>query len=263
MKKIFNKSTIISYILGLITISSIGLYFIFQDDVPCDGNNIGVIDIMGDIDIFEDLDNISVSSMKVVQQIQDLNDNPNIKGILLDIDSGGGFVEPGEAIMLAIQKTSKPKVAVIHDMGASSAYMIASGVDQIFASRFSSVGSIGVTADFLDTSEKDRREGIIFYDLSSGVHKGAMKDNSRLTSIQKEVIMGDIMKLHEVFVEYVAKNRNLPIEEVRSLADGRTYVGDDALKLGLIDQIGGMPEATKWLENKIGEKVSYCYTGEE
>lgn len=74
--------------------------------------------------------------------------------------------------------------------------------------------------------------------------------------------MGDIIKLHEVFVEYVAKNRNLQIEKVRSLADGRTYVGDDALKLGLIDQIGGMPEATEWLENKVGEEASYCYLGE-
>ena len=164
--------------------------------------------------------------------------------------------------MLAIQKVSKPTIAVIRDTGASAAYLIASGADRIFASRLSSVGSIGVTTDFLDTSERDRRNGVIFYDLSSGIHKGAMKENSQLTSAQKQVIMGDIMKLYEVFVEYVAKNRNLSVEKVKNLADGRVYVGDDALKFELIDQIGGMPEATEWLENKIGEEVSYCYLGE-
>ena len=263
MKKIFNKSTIISYILGLATILSVGLYFIYKVDVPCDGNNIGVINIMGEIDVTEDPDYLSVSSLNVIQQIQELDENPDIKGLVLDIDSGGGLMEPAEGIMLALQRTEKPTVAVIHDIGASAAYLIASGADRIFASRLSSVGSIGVTADFLDTSEKDRRDGVIFYDLSSGIHKGALKENSKLTLAQKNVIMEDIMKLYEVFVEYVANNRNLSTREVKGLADGRTYVGDDALKLGLIDQIGGMPEATEWLKNKIGEEVSYCYVGEE
>ena len=263
MKKIFNKSTIISYILGLITILGLGYYFIYLADIPCDDNNVGVVNILGEIDILEDLDNISVSSIKVVKQIQDLNANPDIKGIVLDIDSNGGLMEPAEELMLAIQRTSKPTVAVIREVGASAAYLIASGADRIFASRVSSVGSIGVTTDFLDTSERDRRDGVIFYDLSSGIHKGAMKENSRLTSIQKDVIMEDVMKLYEVFVEYVSDNRNLSIEKVKSIASGRTYVGDDALKLGLIDQIGGMPEATEWLKNKIGEEVSYCYLGEE
>ncbi len=262
MKKIFNKSTIISYILGLVTIFGLGYYFIYVADVPCDGNNIGVIDIIGDIDILEDSEYISVSSIKVVQQIQDLDTNSDIKGIVFNIDSSDGQMEPGEEIMLAIQKTSKPTVAVIHDVGASAAYLIASGADRIFASRVSSVGSIGVTADFLDTSERDRRDGVVFYDLSSGIHKGAMKENSELTSVQKDVIMEDIIKLYEIFVEYVADNRNLSEEKVKSMATGRTYVGEDALALGLIDQLGGMPEATEWLENKIGEDASYCYLGE-
>lgn len=263
MIKIFNRSTIVSYILGLVTIFCIGFYYISKEPIPCDGNNIGVINIMGEIATLEDVEYISVSSVNVVQQIQDLDINPDIKGIVLDIDSSGGLMEPAEGIMLALQKTKKPTAAIIRDLGASAAYLIASGADRIFASRLSNIGSIGVTADFLDTSERDRRDGVIFYDLSSGINKGAMKENSRLTTAQKEVIMEDVMKLHEVFVEYIANNRNLSVEKVKSMATGRTYVGDDALALGLIDQIGSLPEATEWLKNKIGEEVSFCYLGEE
>ncbi len=70
------------------------------------------------------------------------------------------------------------------------------------------------------------------------------------------------MKMHNIFVEYVAKNRNMSIDKVKELATGRVYVGDDALKLGLIDQIGGMNEVKDWLSDKIGEDVNSCTVGE-
>jgi protease-4 len=74
--------------------------------------------------------------------------------------------------------------------------------------------------------------------------------------------MDNVMKMHNIFVEYVAKNRNMSIDKVKELATGRVYVGDDALKLGLIDQIGGMNEVKDWLSDKIGEDVNSCTVGE-
>ena len=132
----------------------------------------------------------------------------------------------------------------------------------IFASRVSDVGSIGVTMDFLDTSAQDRKDGVIFYDFSSGKYKGMGKEHGQMTAEQRNVIMEDIMKSHDIFVEYVSKNRGMPIDKVKAVATGRTYHGDDALKFGLIDQIGGMPEAGMWLEKTIGDKPSYCFARE-
>lgn len=257
--KIFNKKTIISFILGLVIMFGAGYaYFYYTKNNNCLFSNIGVVEIFGNIDIIEDPDYASTSSLNVVQQIEELNADSNIKGIVLDISSSGGYTEPSEEIMLAVQRVSKPVVAVIRDMGNSGAYMIASAADRIYANRMSDVGSIGVTMEFLDTSEKDRIEGVILYDFSSGKYKGTFKEHSKMTQEEKEMIMKGIMKSHDIFVEYVAKNRNIPIEEVKKIATGESWVGQDALELRLIDQIGGMPEADSWLQGQISEETSYC-----
>lgn len=260
--KIFNKKTILSFILGLVIMFGAGwAYFYYIKNNNCLFDNVGIVEIFGEIDIIEDPDYTSTSSLNVVQQIEELNADSNIKGIVLDISSSGGYTEPSEEIMLAVQRVSKPIVAVIRDMGDSGGYMIASAADRIYANRMSDVGSIGVTMEFLDTSEKDRRDGVILFDFSSGKYKGALKEHSKMTQEQREMIMKGIMESHNIFVEYVSENRNIPIEEVKKIATGESWGGDDALKLKLIDSIGGMPEAGVWLQEQIGEEPSYCSLG--
>ncbi|MFA6076869.1 MAG: signal peptide peptidase SppA [Candidatus Paceibacterota bacterium] len=258
--KIFNKKTTISFILGLAVMFGAYTVFInYAKNNNCLFDNVGVVEIFGDIDTFEDKDYISTSSLNIIQQIEELDANPDIKGIILDIASGGGVVEPSESIMLAVKRTSKPVVAVIRDMGASGAYLIATAADIIYANRTSDVGSIGVTMDFLDTSEQDRRAGVIFYNFSSGKYKGVLKEHNKITQEQRDEIMEDIMKDHDIFVEYVSENRNIPLEEVKLIATGESFLGEDALKIKLIDQIGGMQEAGVWMQEQVGEEISYCH----
>ncbi len=258
MRKFFTKYTALAFIVGLAVMfgSTRGLSWIMD---PCTGKNVGVISIVGPIDHVENIEFYSTSAPNVVSQIEAMDANDDIKAILLDIDSPGGTLESSESIMLTLKGASKPAVAVIRNVGASGGYMAATGANRIFASRFSDVGSIGVTNDFVDTSEKDARDGVVFYDFSSGVDKGAFKPGSHLTPEQAEVVMQDIMKAHDIFVQDVAANRSIPIEEVAKIATGRTYIGEDALKLGLIDQIGGLPEAGMWLKEQIKEEPAYCY----
>lgn len=258
MKKLFTRYTITAFLLGLAIMfgTTRGLSWIMD---PCTGKNVGVVSIVGPIDHVEDPEFYSTAAPKIVWQIEELDANDDIKAILLDIDSPGGTLESSESIMLALKGVSKPTVAVIRNVGASGGYMAASGANRVLASRFSDVGGIGVTNDFVDTSEKDARDGVVFYDFSSGVDKGAFKPGSHLTPEQAEVVMQDIMKAHDIFVRDVSANRGIPIEEVAKIATGRTYIGEDALKLGLIDQIGGLPEAGMWLEEQIEEEPAYCY----
>ena len=266
--KIFNKNTIVSFILGMAVMFGSGFGYLSYlgsespNGTTCFGSNVGVVRIFGEIGLFENPDYYSTSEIKVIQQIEELDGNSGIKAIVLDISSSGGGSESSENIMLAVQRASKPVVAVIRTDGASGAYKIASAADRIYANRLSDVGSIGTTIDILDTSEKDRREGVVFYDFSSGPYKATYKDHNKITQEQRDFLMEDVMKSHDIFVEYVAKNRNIPLEKVKAMATGRTYMGDDALKLGLIDQIGGMYEAGQWLEGQIGEEPSYCYVSE-
>ena len=268
MRKIFNKNTIASFILGMVVMfgSGLGYFYSLDSESPngttCFGSNVGVVRIFGEINVAEDVEYISTSAPKVIKQIEELDSNSDIKAIVLDISSPGGVMESSESIMLAVKRASKTVTAVIRNMGTSGAYLVTSGANRIFASRLSEVGSIGVTRDFLDTSEKDRRDGVVFYDFSSGPYKGTEKEHNAITEAQRKLIMEGVMKTHDIFVEYVAKNRNIPLEKVKLLATGRTYLGDDALKLGLIDEIGGITEANTYLQNIIGEEPSYCYVGE-
>lgn len=274
-RKYFNRRNIVYFFLGASAtiVSIIALLYswgFWEKDEngslfspsACYGKNIGVIKIIGDIDSTEDPDYYSVAAPDIIQQIEELENNLTIKGILVDIDSGGGTSVASESIMLALQRSPKPIVAIIQDIGASGAYLAATGADRIFASKFSSVGSIGVTTDFLDTSGQDRKNGVVFYDFSSGKYKGMAKDHSQMTTEQRNVIMEDIMKSHDIFVDYVSENRNMPTEKVEAMATGRTYHGDDALNLGLIDQIGGILEVGMWLEKTIGDKPNYCFAKE-
>ena len=261
-KKFFNRYTIAAFTLGVFVVSIILSLAYRSFAIPCLGNNVGVVKIIGEIDTEEDPKYYSVSSRDVIDQIEELDANTSIKGILLDVDSGGGSIESGERIMLALQRTSKPIVAVIRNVGGSSAYLIASAADKIYASRMSEVGSIGIKRNFVDISEKDKQEGITFYDISSGKYKSSVDEHNKITQDQLKVLKDEVMELHNIFTEYIAKNRNISIEKVREISTGRTYLGDDALKLNLIDAIGGMPEATEWLKNEIGEEPSYCYIGE-
>lgn len=235
-----------------------GVYLFNRFKSNCLFSNVGTVKIFGDIGLAEDPEYVSTSALNTIQQIEALDADSNIKGIVLDISSGGGNTESSESIMLAVKRTSKPVVAIIRDVGASGAYLIATAADRIYASKMSDVGSIGVTMDFLDTSEQDRRDGVIFYNFSSGKYKGVLKEHNKITQEQRGEIMEDIMKSHDIFVEYVSENRNIPLEEVKIIATGETFLGQDALSLGLVDQIGGMPEAGAWLQEEIGEEPSYC-----
>lgn len=261
--KVFNKKTIISFVLGLVIMFGVGyVYLYYIKNNNCLFKNVGIVEIFGEIGLTEDPEYISTSALNVIQQIEALDADSSIKGIVLDIASPGGGIESSESIMLAVQSTSKPVVAVIRDVGASGAYLIATAANKIYASRMSDVGSIGVTLDFLDTSEKDRREGVVLYDFSSGKYKGAFKEHSKMTQEQRDNIMEGIMKVHDIFVEYVSKNRNIPLEKVKSIATGESWVAEDALKLGLIDSIGGMAEAGAWMQEQIGDDLGYCSLGE-
>ncbi|MEX0910330.1 MAG: S49 family peptidase [Candidatus Paceibacterota bacterium] len=244
-----------------------GDYFEFEDDPSQTSNtddcNVLAISINGYLSTYaftsdEEDENVS-SSEDIVDGIMLAEEDPEIKAVMVLIDSSGGDGVAGEETANALKTLSKPSVAVIRAIGASSAYWASTGTDKIYASKISDVGSIGITSSYLDQSSKDIKDGYKYIELSSAKHKNLGNPSRPITAEEKAIVLADLKKAHDVFVEEVATNRNLKIADVAKLANGLTFIGIDALKYGLIDEIGDIITATKYIEEQIGEKAEICW----
>ena len=190
--------------------------------------------------------------------ITEANEDPEIKGILIEVDSSGGSPVAGEEIANAIKRSRKPVVAYIRDIGASAAYMAVSSADKIFASKYSDVGSIGVTMSYLSNDESNKMDGYTYEQLSTGKFKDSGDPDKPLTAEERALFMRDLNIIHEDFVKLVAENRNISVEEVTKIADGSTVLGEKAKELGLIDEIGGRAEAEMLLGTMMGTESKVC-----
>lgn len=183
----------------------------------------------------------------------------NIKAIIIDVDSPGGAVAASDEVAQAIRRVGKPTVAVIHDLGTSGGYLVAAAAHNVYAGLGSTVGSIAATYSFLDQSEKNKKEGYAYEQLSSGAYKDMLRPDKPLTEDERALITRDLNILHSDFINSIALYRELPREHVEKLADGSTFLGSQALNEGLIDSIGGVREATDSLFTVLGEPTSVCW----
>jgi protease-4 len=194
-----------------------------------------------------------------VDGILSAKDDDEIKAVILAIDSFGGDAVAGEEVANALKELGKPSVAVVRAVGASAAYWAATGADKIYASKLSDVGSIGVTSSYLDESVKNKKEGYTYNEISSAKYKNLGDPARPLSAEERALLQVDINKAHKVFVQAVVANRRLELSAVEKLANGLTYLGEDALTYGLIDGIGDVQAATKFLEEQIGAPAQVCW----
>ena len=201
----------------------------------------------------------TTSSEDVVGAITSANDNPNIKAIVIEVDSGGGSPTGGNEIAEAVKSSQKPVIAMIREVGASASYWAISGASKIFANMNSNVGSIGVTSSYLSNVQKNAKDGLVYEQLSVGKYKDSGSANKPLTQEERNLFMRDNLIIYQNFIEAVSINRNIPIEKVKSFSDGSTVLGQKAKDLGLIDTIGEIGEVEKYLEQTTGEKPDICW----
>ena len=229
-------------------------------------SNVAVIKLYGEIatysiysdDFAEDAYYSEVSSEDIVETLDIIEADNTIEAVIVLIDSLGGSPVGSEEIADALKRMTKPTIAVIRDSGLSGAYLAATGADRIFASEFSDVGDIGVTMSYLDYSQQNKEEGIIYQQLSSGKFKDAGYPDKELTQEERDFFMGNIKASHQVFVRKVAENRNLDTETVEKLADGSFMCGQSALDNRLIDEIGSVYDAQQWLRNQLNIDTIIC-----
>ncbi|NLL82641.1 MAG: signal peptide peptidase SppA [Lentisphaerae bacterium] len=167
----------------------------------------------------------------------------DIRGIILDIDSGGGGITASDIIYKAVhdfKEACEGRVVVAHfgDVAASGAYYVALAADKIVAHPTSLTGSIGVIMQSYNIRELAAKLGITDVTIKSGTNKDLLNPFHEVSEQQKQMLQEVVDALHGRFVTLVAKERNLSEEQVRSLADGRVMLAQSALASGLIDQIG-------------------------
>lgn len=243
------------------------LYFLGKETEvakECKGKNIAVINMHGDIVTYGDMDsegNYLASSNKIVPYLNEANENKKIKAIILDIDSFGGSPVAAEEIANALKRVKKPTIALIRGVGDSAAYMIATGAQKIYASRFSEVGNIGITMSYLDYSQQSASEGIIYQEISSGEFKDMGNPYKELTQEEKELFLSFVQDLNDIFIEMVSTNRNLDILKVREMADGSIMTAEDAKTRGLIDEIGDLEDVKDFLESELKIDPQVCFVG--
>jgi protease-4 len=166
-----------------------------------------------------------------------------VKAIILDIDSGGGGITASDVLLKALLdfRKSQPDrrvVSVFGDVAASGAYYVALGSDRIVARPTALTGSIGVLMQTINIKELSEKIGVRDVTIKSGRNKDILNPFSDLSEEQRAMLQGIIDKLHERFMKLVAEHRSMPIEKVREIADGRVFLADEAVQLGLIDEVG-------------------------
>lgn len=201
----------------------------------------------------------SIASEEIIGKIDQANSNPNIQAILVEVDSVGGSPVAGNELENAIRTSKKPVVAMIRDNGASAAYLAISGASKVFAAKSSNVGSIGVTSSYLSNVKSNEKNGYTYEQLSIGKYKDAGSQDKPLTDEERALIMRDTTIIYDDFVDTVAKNRGLMIDEVKEIADGSTVLGSQAKMLHLIDEIGGIDDVEKYLQETMGVAPTICF----
>jgi len=199
------------------------------------GERIGVVEINGMLS----------GSDPVVRQLVSFKKDDSIKAVILRVDSPGGAVAPSQEIHDEVIRVAakKPVVVSMASVAASGGYYVSIPAHRIVANPGTITGSIGVIMQLTNLEELYGKLGLKSLVVKSGEHKDIASPFRPMSSEDRKILQGVIDDIYDQFVSAVAEGRNLPVEKVRNLADGRIFTGRQAKEIGLVDELGGMQDA--------------------
>ena len=222
---------------------------------------IGVVRVEGTIQEQTDGGSLYASSgylhTTTLEYIDELMEDPKNQGILLYVDSPGGTVYESEELYRKLmeykEETGRPIWDYMSHYAASGGYMISMAADEIYANSNTVTGSIGVIMSGYDLTGLYEKLGIRYVSITSGNNK----DSSQMTEEQIAIYQTQVDEYYQKFVEIVADGRGMSEDEVKTLADGRTYTAGQALELGLIDQVSLYDDMKDAMSEALGTDVFY------
>ncbi len=203
------------------------------------------------------IEGILISSENVVEELNDYADDSSVKAIVIRIDSPGGGVVVSQEIYNAVRNAKKEGKKIIVSMGsvaASGGYYVAAAADKIVANPGTLTGSIGVKMEFANLEKLLEKIGVKGMVVKAGEFKDIGSPYRDMTAQEKKLLQDVIDDVHNQFIKAVAEGRNLPEADVRAIADGRIFTGQQALALKLVDQMGDLADSIRLAGKLAGIK---------
>lgn len=211
------------------------------------GNIIAVYYAYGEIDSQADIAyDEGINSEKVIKDLRKLRENKDVKAVVLRVNSPGGSAYASEQIWreVSLLKEEKPVIVSMGDYAASGGYYISCAATQIVAEPTTLTGSIGIFGMFPDVSKLVNDKLDIHID---GVKTNQLSDigiiNRPFNPEEQTLIQNMVNEGYELFTKRCADGRNIPIEELKKIAEGRVWTGAMAKELNLVDELGGLDKA--------------------
>ena len=236
---------LLGIVLLFFFISIYGISRLSPGRIIGEGGKVGVIPISG----------VVLDPRETVDQIKAFRQQGEVKALVIRIDSPGGGVGPSQEIYRELEKISDKKVvASMGAVAASGGYYIALGAQKIYSNPGTITGSIGVIMGSYNIEGLLKKLGLKSYTIKSGRYKDVGSPLREMTQEDRELLEGVINSAHRQFVDAVVKRRKLPREKVIEIADGRILTGEQAKKLGLVDELGNLEDAIEGAARMAGIK---------
>lgn len=227
-------------------------------NVPKDksGNLIAIYYAEGEIDDTKTKDHIG--ALRVIKDLKKIEQDDNIKALVLRVNSPGGSAFGSEQIWKQIKeiKLKKPVVVTMGDYAASGGYYISCNADYIFAQPTTLTGSIGIYGMIPEASELIEKLGINFETVGTNKFADMMSFTRPMTAEEGALLQKHINEGYELFVTRCADGRKTGIDDIKKIAEGRVWTGSMAKELGLVDELGGIDDAIEKAK-QLAEIESY------
>ncbi|MEX2425268.1 MAG: signal peptide peptidase SppA [Thermomicrobiaceae bacterium] len=243
-------------VIGLVlltTVACIGgivLIGVTQSDTP-GGDHVAVINVHGQITTRAPEGLFATggaSAERIIDQLEQAGENSSVKAVLLHVDSPGGAVVPSQQIhdaVVRVRDGGTPVVAYFGNSATSGGYYVSAPADLIVANAGTITGSIGVITQVPNLEDLYDKLGIEMQTITTGEYKDMMQPARPLTEEEREIIAEIQEESLDDFVDAIVSGRDLDEEEVRELADGRIFTGQQGVENGLVDELGDYRDAVR------------------
>ena len=217
-----------------------------------DKPNVAVILAEGGVAVEGD----GLTSKQICKLFQDVRKNKSIKTVVFRINSPGGSALASEEIWREVKLTNEKKKVIVSmgDVAASGGYYIASPATRIFAEPTTITGSIGVFGMIPYLGKMfENKLGMTFDRVQTNKY-AINSTNKKMTEEERAMIQEEVDEIYDLFLSRVSEGRKMPKDKVNFIARGRVWTGTDALKIGLVDELGGLKDAIAYAAKEAGIK---------
>jgi protease-4 len=207
----------------------------------------------GSVGVVE-LNGVIMDSKRFLKQLDRMEEDDDVKAVVVRINSPGGAVGPSQEIYDAVKRFKKPLVSSMGSVAASGGFYVAMGTSKVFANPGTITGSIGVIMEFANLEKLYEWAKIRRYVIKTGKFKDAGSEYREMTPEERALLQTMIDDVLSQFKQAVADGRKQSMDQVTAIADGRIFSGAQAKKLKLIDELGGLHEAVNEAAKMAGIK---------